>query len=161
MSSASIPGIIVITALFKAIDPRMPLLINLIFIFLFIAFYLKLLREFVFVENKTYKSLFALGILLLSPVFIYVSVIPFKDLLSSTFLLAAIYYSFQYDNEKNISSIILFSISLSCAVWLNYPSVVFAIPLFFIIFKSFPKIRKDELKLVYIILLIAILLQFL
>ena len=86
---SSIPGYIIILALFKFVSHQIPFLINPLFVFIGLYYFYKILDKFIF-KSKTYP-LITTSIYFFSGAFLYVSSTPFKDLVATSLFFVGLY----------------------------------------------------------------------
>lgn len=120
-----IPGIIVVQALFKFANVPI-LLVNPIFVLVGLYFFYKMTKIFIF--KSGFWSLLATVTYFSSGVFIHNSSLPFKDLVATATFFAGLYYILDGIHNKKTSSFALFGFFAGVTMWMNYPNIIFYLP---------------------------------
>ena len=123
---SSIPGFIVILALFKFISHQTIFLINPFFVFIGLYYFYKIADEYVF-KSKSY-SLITTTIFFFSGAFLYVSSTPFRNLAATSLFFIGLYYFLNAIHKKNRSDFLLFGFFAGVTIWLDYLSIIFYLP---------------------------------
>jgi len=124
VSSAS-PGAIVIQALFKFANLS-AFFINPIFVVIGLYFFNKIVNIFIF--NNRFWSLVTTAIYFFSGAFIFVSSLPFKDLVATATFFAGLYYILNGAYDKKAINFALFGVLASVTMCMSYPNVMFYLP---------------------------------
>jgi len=120
-----LPGTIILQTIFKSVN--LPsLLINPIFVLIGLWFFNK--TTYIFVFKKTFWSFSATAIYYSSGAFIFVSSLPFKDLIATSTFFAGLYYILNGIYEKKTSDFALFGFFAGITMWMNYLNVIFFLP---------------------------------
>ncbi len=120
-----LPGMIILQTTFKSVN--LPtFLVNPIFVLIGLWFFNKTTNIFVF--KKTFWSFSATAIYFSSGAFIFVSSLPFKDLIATSTFFAGLYYILNGIYEKKTSDFALFGFFAGITMWMNYLNVIFFLP---------------------------------
>jgi len=138
---SSIPGMIIILALFKFIYSKIIFLINPLFVFIGLYYFYRIIDKFIF-KGQSY-SLITTALFFFSGAFLYVSSATFKDSVATSLFFVGLYYFLNAIHEKKRSDFLLFGFFAGVTIWLNYPSIIFYFPV--VIFYLF-NIKKDFFK---------------
>ena len=123
---SSLPGIIIILAIFKSVSNELVVLINPIFVFIGLYYFYKITDKYIF-KNKFY-SLTTTLVYFFSGAFLYVSSVPFKDLTSTSLFFVGLYYILNAIYDKKWWNFLIFGLFAGASTWLNYPSIIFFFP---------------------------------
>lgn len=120
-----IPGIIMIHAIFKFMN--LPtFFINPIFVIMGLYFFNKIVNIFIF--NNRFWSLATTVIYFSSGAFIFVSSLPFKDLVATATFFAGLYYILNGTYDRKASNFALFGFFAGVTMWMSYPNIIFYLP---------------------------------
>lgn len=120
-----LPGIIMIQSSFKFVN--LPtFLINPVFVLVTLWFFNKIVSSFIF--NERFWSLSTTVIFFSSGAFIFVSSLPFKDLVATSTFFAGLYYLLNGIYDKKAANFALFGFFAGVTMWINYPNVLFYLP---------------------------------
>lgn len=124
---SSIPGMIIILALFKFVSSKIIFLINPIFVFIGLYFFYRIIDKFVFKSKQ--HSLVTITIYFFSGAFLYVSSTPFRNLVATSLFFVGLYYFLNAIYEQRRVNFLLFGFFAGVTIWLDYPSIVFYLPI--------------------------------
>jgi len=143
---SSLPGFIIILALFKFVSNKIVFLINPIFVIIGLYYFYRITDKYVF--KKQFYSLATTLIYFFSGPFLYVSSIPFKDLPATSLFFTGLYYFLNALYEKRRRDFLLFGFFAGVTTWLNYPSIIFYLPIAIFYLTNIKKggITKEDFK---------------
>jgi len=125
--SSVLPGIIMIQSLFKFVNLP-PFFINPVFVFVGLWFFNKIVSSFIL--NEKFWSLSTTVIYFSSGAFVFVSSLPFKDLVATSTFFAGLYYLLNGIYGKKATHFALFGFFAGVTMWINYLNVLFYLPAF-------------------------------
>jgi hypothetical protein len=128
LSTSVIPGIVIIYIVFTLLSKYSLILINPIFALLSLFYLFLIFRDFVF-EGKTNPAAISVSLFAICGVFLHNSVLPLKDIPFLFFFLGYVLYAFKFIKEGSHNDLFLSSVLLGIAIWINYPAILFAVPL--------------------------------
>ena len=119
------PGTIIIQALLKFANLS-TFFINPIFVVIGLYFFNKIVSIFIF--NNRFWSLVTTTIYFSSGAFIFVSSVPFKDLVATATFFVGLYYILNGIYDKKALNFALFGFFASVTMWMSYPNIIFYLP---------------------------------
>jgi len=120
-----LPGTIIIQALFKFINLS-TFFINPIFVVMGLYFFNKIVSIFIF--NNRFWSLVTTTIYFSSGAFIFVSSLPFKDLVATATFFVGLYYILNGIYNRKAFDFALFGFFAGVTMWMSYPNIIFYLP---------------------------------
>ena len=120
-----LPGTIIIQALFKFINLS-TFFINTIFVLVGLYFFNKIADIFIF--NNRFWSLVTTTIYFSSGAFIFVSSLPFKDLVATATFFVGLYYILNGIYNRKAFNFALFGFFAGVTMWMSYPNIIFYLP---------------------------------